>query len=293
MILVTGGTGRLGAWLVPGLVAKGLPVRVLTRDRARARGLPAGVEIVTGDVRSASDIARAVAGCRMVISAAHGFAGPGNPSPEAIDRDANRTLIQAATKAGVERFILISVQGVSADHPMSLHRAKYAAEEALRASGLGYTILRPTAFLETWLDIIGAPLATGGRALVFGPGKNPVNFVSVRDVAALTLLAVEQETLRGDTIEIGGPEDSSFVDLAQRLIAVHGKPAGIQHIPLPMLRALSVLARPFSPEFARKAGAAVVLNTADMSFADASRKRFPSLPRTTAKDVLAAGGAAP
>jgi uncharacterized protein YbjT (DUF2867 family) len=218
----------------------------------------------------------------------HGFAGPGNPSPESIDRDANRTLIRTAKKVGVEHFVLISVQGAAADHPMSLHRAKHAAEEALHASGLSFTILRPTAFLETWLEIIGAPLAKEGQALVFGPGKNPVNFVSVRDVAALALLAVEHEALRGETVEIGGPESLGFVNLAERLIEAQKRPARIRHIPLSALRILSGLARPFSPGFARKAGAAVVMNTTDMSFEDASRKRFPSLPSTTVEDVLSA-----
>jgi len=53
---------------------------------------------------------------------------------------------------------------------MSLHRAKHAAEQALRASGLAWTIVRPAPFLETWTGIIGAKIAGNGQALVFGPG---------------------------------------------------------------------------------------------------------------------------
>jgi NADH dehydrogenase len=265
MIAVIGSTGRLGRALVP--LLDGAKVRVLTRERARADGLPASVEVIVGDVRDEAARASAVRGCATVVSAMHGFAGPGRISPESIDRDANRALIAAARAARVGHFVLVSVQGATADHPMSLHRAKFAAEQALRESGLHFTIIRPTAFLETWTTIIGGPLEGKGRALVLGPGRNPINFVSVAEVARLVAHAVLNGGLDRDTVEIGGPENLSFVALAQRLIDARGGVGTIQHIPLPVLRAMSVLARPFSPSFARQARAAVVMNTIDMTFA--------------------------
>lgn len=264
MIAVIGGTGRLGRALV-GLLHEA-KVRVLTRDRARAGGLPASVEIVEGDVRDEAARHSALRGCATVVSAMHGFAGPSPTSPESVDRDANLGLIAAAREAGVRHFVLLSVHGAAADHPMSLHRAKFAAEQALRTSGLHFTIIRPTAFLETWTDIIGGPLEEKGRALVFGHGQNPINFVPIADVAALVARAVLSGGLERDTVELGGPENISFVTLARRLIDARGGAGTIQHIPLPVLRAMSVLARPFSPEFARQAQAAVVMNTVDMSF---------------------------
>lgn len=284
MILVAGGTGKLGTMIVHELLARGEHVRVLTRDAARARSLPAEVERVTGDVRVEADRARAVAGCRTVISAIHGFAGPGSPSPEAIDRDANIGLIAAAAAAGVEHFVLVSVQGASATHPMTLHRAKHAAEEALRASGLPFTILQPTAFLETWVEVIGGGRTDGtGRPLVFGPGRAPINFVAVRDVAAVVVRAVVEDELRGKSLEIGGPQNLSFTDVAEKLIAAGRNRAPVKRIPMPMLRMMSVVARPFSPGFARKAAAAVVMNTRDMTFSAAD----PGVT-TTLDDVLAA-----
>ncbi len=286
MMLVVGGTGTLGTLVVERLRALGHAVRVLTRDVKRAPAAWTDVELLQGDLRSSAALAAAVKACRVVISAAHGFAGPGNPSPETIDRDANCALMAAAEQAGVEHFVLLSVQGAAPDHPMSLHRAKFAAEQALRQSGLGFTILRPTAFMETWLEIMGAELGDKGHALVFGPGKNPVNFVSVRDVAALAVLAATDGGLRNEVVELGGPENLGFVTLAERLLEARGKPLRIKHIPLLALRLMSVLARPFSPVFARQARAAVVMNARDFSFQGGLRLRFPSLPRTTLKDVL-------
>jgi uncharacterized protein YbjT (DUF2867 family) len=128
MILVAGGTGTLGTQLVRRLSDRGLPVRVLTRDPARAAHLPGSVEVLTGDLRNPAAVAAAVHGATTVVSAVHGFAGLGKPSPQAIDRDANRALIQAAADADVQHLVLVSVLGAAPDHPMSLHRAKHAAE---------------------------------------------------------------------------------------------------------------------------------------------------------------------
>lgn len=287
MILVAGGTGTLGTQVVRLLVDRGQDVRVLTRDPARTGHLPGTVQTLAGDLRDPATIAAAVQGCATVVSAVHGFAGPGRPSPEAIDRDANRGLIQAAAAAGVGHMVLVSVLGAAPDHPMSLHRAKHAAEQALQAAGVPWTIIRPTAYLETWIGIIGAKLPDKGQALVFGPGRNPINFVSAADVAAVVDLAVHGRSLHGQVVEVAGPENLSFTQLAERLIAVSGRPGRTRHIPLPMLRAMSVLARPVSPVLARQAQAAVVMNTSDMTVDVAAiRDRFPTVPATPLDEVL-------
>jgi uncharacterized protein YbjT (DUF2867 family) len=288
MILVAGGTGTLGTQVVRRLSEQGLGVRVLTRDPTRAAHLPDTVQTLTGDLRAPAALAEAVRGCQSVISAVHGFVGPGTPkpSPEAIDRDGNLALIQAAVAAGVQHLVLVSVLEAAPDHPMSLHRAKYAAEQALQGSSLAWTIIRPAAYLETWIAITGGKLASNGQALVFGPGRNPINFVSARDVAAAVDLAVHNQSLRGQVLEVAGPENLTFTQLADRLITASGKPGRTRHIPLPMLRAMSVLARPLSPTFARQAQAAVVMNTIDMT-ADVSavRDQLPSIPATTLDEL--------
>jgi NADH dehydrogenase len=287
MILVAGGTGTLGTLVVRRLSEQGLSVRVLTRDPARAAHLPDTVDTLAGDLQDPAATAEAVRGCETVVSAVHGFVGPGRPSPEAIDRDANLTLIHAAVAAGVQHLVLVSVLDAASDHPMSLHRAKYAAEQALKASGLPWTIIRPAAYLETWTEVIGADLAGKGRALVLGPGRNPINFVSARDVATAVDLAVHDRSLRGRIVDVAGPENLTFTQFAERLIAATGGAGRIRHIPLPMLRAMSRLARPLSPTFARQAHAAVVMNTTDMTV-DASgiRDQFPTIPATTLDEVL-------
>lgn len=157
-VVVAGGAGRLGTLVVLGLAARGIEVRVLTRDPHRAAHLAVGhVEVVTCDVRDRSSTIAAVAGAEVVISAVQGLAGPGDGSPATVDRDGNMHLVQAARAAGA-RVVLMSVAGAAPDSPFELFRMKYAAETYLAASGVPATIVRATAFLELWIDLSPAPL---------------------------------------------------------------------------------------------------------------------------------------
>ncbi len=113
MILVAGGTGRLGSRVVRRLVAQGEPVRVLSRGHVGA-DLPREVEVVRGDVRRPADLDRALVGARLVVSAVQGMVGK-DVSPESVDRDGNLELVRAARRAGAE-VVLMSVTGASADH---------------------------------------------------------------------------------------------------------------------------------------------------------------------------------
>lgn len=266
MIFVAGGTGTLGTTLVRMLSLHGDTVRVLTRDQHHADPLrDTGVDVVVGDVRDASTVAAAMRGCTTVISAIHGFAGPRGVNPDSIDRDGNRTLIRAALDASVDHMVLVSVYGAAPTHPMSLHRMKYAAEQSLIDSGLRWTIIRPVPFMETWIEVIGAHLADRGKAVVPGPGDNPINFVSVRDVVTVIDRAVRDSTMRSRRLDVIGPESMPLRHIAEQLIASNARPSRIVHIPLAALRVVSVLAKPVAPGFARQAQAAVVMNTTDMT----------------------------
>jgi NADH dehydrogenase len=287
MILVAGGSGRLGSLLVQRLVAGGATVRVFGRTRARAAHLDAAlVEIVEGDVRVASDAQRAVAGANVVVSAVHGFAGPGGVSPASVDRDGNRHLVDAAARSGAT-VILMSVVGASAESPMELFRMKDAAEQYLRASGTQWTIVRSTAFLETWIDLIADTADRAGRVVVFGRGQNPINFISVHDVAALVDRVIGDHEARGHTIEIGGPENLTLTRLATAVQAA-GPTAAPRHVPRAALKAMSVLLRPFWPERARQGAAALALDTMDLRFDPvAIRARYPDISLTSASESLA------
>jgi uncharacterized protein YbjT (DUF2867 family) len=264
VILVAGGTGTLGRELVRRLVARGAHVRVLSRNAAKHPS-SAQVEFVEGDVRDRRSLERAVAGVATVVSAVHGFLD--KEGPRAIDRDGNMNLIAAAQAAGAEHVVLVSIAGASVDSPMELFRMKYAAEQYLRKSGIAWTIVRPTAYMETWLGLIAVPLIQSGKVRIFGRGQNPINFVSAHDVAGVMETAVADPAKRGAAIEVGGPEDLTFVEFSRVVEQATGKTAATSHVPLPMMRAMSVLMKPLNPMLARQIQGGVVMDTTDLTFA--------------------------
>jgi uncharacterized protein YbjT (DUF2867 family) len=281
MILVVGGTGTLGRAVVARLGEDGHDLRVLTRDAQRADGL--AVEVAVGDLRDVESLARATRGCSVVVAAAHGFLGGRGAGPEHIDHRGNGALVRAAVAAGVEHFVLISVFDARPDHPLPLHRAKYAAELDLQASGLAWTVLRPTAYVETWIPIVGGKVATGGPALVLGRGENPINFVSVQDVAMLVDRAVMDSAMRNRTVDVIGSDNMTMTQLARRLGAT-----SIRHVPRAGLRVASLLLAPFAPAPARAVQAALVMDTT-ITAADpaALRAAFADISWHPAGDVVA------
>jgi NADH dehydrogenase len=287
MILIAGGTGMLGTQVVRLLTARGLPVRLLNRDPTRRNHVESDlVDVAPGDVRAVRTVELAVAGAQAVISAIHGFTGTGGDNPRTVDWEGNRTLIHAARAAGAEHFVLVAVQGAAPDHPMELFRMKYRAEQELQASGLGWTIIRPTAYMETWARLIGEPLITTGKTRIFGRGTNPINFVSVYDVARYVEMAVTDLALRGALVEVGGPENLSLQQVAETFETVTGKRGTKSHVPLPAMRLMAALMRPLNPALARQIQAGVVMDTRDMSFdASETARRYPSIPLTRLAEV--------
>ncbi len=205
MILIAGGTGRLGTLLVKRLAARGHHVRILTRNPARAEQRVGGqVTVMSGDVRDRQSLEPVVAGVETVVSAVHGFNDPARDSLAAVDRDGNANLLGAARAAGAQ-FVMISTVGAAPDSPIELFRMKYMAQERAVGSELPCTIVRATAFVELWIEVLEQTAGRSGRPLVFGQGQNLINFVSVGDVAALVERVVTDPGVRGATLEIGGP----------------------------------------------------------------------------------------
>jgi len=288
MILIAGGTGRLGSVLAASLTGRGLPVRVLTRVPARADNLAAlGIDVATGDVRDRASLAAAASGADTVVSAIHGFTGPRGTSPVTIDYQGNVNLIDAARAADAQ-FVLMSVVGAAADSPMELFRMKHAAEQHLRAGDGDWTIVRATAFLELWIDVLAKTAARSGRPVVCGRGDNPINFVSVIDVAGLVEQAVTDPATRGRILEIGGPDNFSFNQLAAAIQQAAGRPAAPRHVPPMVLRLMARSAGYLRPELGRQARAALVMDRADFSFeATGIRQAYPSVSCTPLSMCLA------
>jgi len=288
MIAIAGGAGRLGRLVATRLADRGLPVRVITRDPGRVpAGLRDRVEVVRADLREPASIAPGVAGARTLVSAVTGFGGPGAAGARAVDRDGNDALIAAAEAAGVGSLVLLSVALAAPDAPVELFRAKFAAEQRLRSSRLDWTIVRPTAYAETWVELLGRPLLATGRTRVFGRGRNPVNFVSVDDVARIVEAIVVSPGHHGETITVAGPENLPMDEVVHAMERLIGRTCRIDHASPALMRLLAVVLGIANPVLADQVRAGMFMDTADLRADPAERlARFPSIPLTTLDVVV-------
>jgi NADH dehydrogenase len=289
MILIIGASGRLGSQITRTLLAHGASVRTMSREPAKlAELIRLGAEPVVGDLRDPTSLAGACNNVEKVVAAAHAFEATRGNNPRTVDDAGNRHLIDASRAAGVKHFVFTSVYDARRDHPVDFFRIKFRAEEYLRASGLSYTILRPTAFMEFWGALVGEPIAKAGRTTIFGRGTNPVNFVSVIDVAEFAVMALDNPAAQNDVIEIGGPENLSLLQVAEVFERVTGKSAKKSHVPLAMMRVMKTLMKPFNETISRQIAAGVYMDTAGqrVDMTD-TLKRYP-LSLTRLEDVVRA-----
>lgn len=286
MIVVAGGTGRLGGLLLRHLTDRGLPVRVLTRD---PRHLPAPladrVDVAVGDVQDRRAVQHAVEGAQVVVSAIQGLTAPGGPA--AVDRDGNRNLVDAARAAGAD-VVLMSVLGASPDSPMELFRMKYAAEQHLAASGVPSTVVQPTAYLEMWIDLLTASARRGGRPVVLGRGRSLVNLVSVVDVAALLDQVVTDPSARGRTLQITGPENLTMLELAAAVQRAAGRTGPPRTVPPTALRLTAATVGRVVPTLGRVLRTSLAMDAADHpAELNGVRQDYPGVPCTRLAAVLA------
>ncbi len=267
MILIVGASGRLGSVVAELLLAQGKSVRAMARTPLNLAHLQQqGAEVVSGDLRNPASLLSACRGVEQVVAVAHALVGKGDNNPQTVDDVGNRHLIDAAKAAGVKHFIFVSVQGASPDSPLEFFRIKYRTEEYLRASDLSFTILRPSAFMDLWAQLIGQPVVEQGKTIIFGRGNNPINFVAVEDVARFVCIALDDPRTRKRVIEVGGPENLTLNQLAEIFEHASGRQAKKRHIPLPMMRVMSILMQPINPALSRQIRAGIYMDTANLRY---------------------------
>jgi uncharacterized protein YbjT (DUF2867 family) len=230
MILVVGATGQVGGQVCADLTKAGKSVRALVRstsDPTKVEMLRSkGLALARGDLKERSSLDAACSGVATVVSTVSSTLShqPGD-SIETVDRDGELSLIEAAKAAGVQRFVFVSFYPFAEDFP--LNRAKRAVEERLKGSGLEYTILWPSFFSEVWLSPALGFDAANAKARIYGLGQNKIHWVSYLDVAAVVAACVDNVAAGNKTIQLGGPEQLSplevvkiFEDLTHRKFAI-------------------------------------------------------------------------
>jgi NADH dehydrogenase len=148
---------------------------------------------------------------------------------ETVDLHGQLQLVDAATAAGVERYVYSSFSGgIDADFP--LRNAKRSVEQHLKQSGLVYTILRPTYFMEVWLSPIVGFDYPNARATIYGEGQWPISWIARDDVAQFTMLCLDHPAARQATFELGGPEALSPLEVVRIFEEIGGRRFDTQHL---------------------------------------------------------------
>jgi uncharacterized protein YbjT (DUF2867 family) len=214
VILVLGGTGRLGRETVKLLAASGRQkVRVLVRDRAKAAGFGgAGVEIVNGEMADAASLAQALRDVERV------FTIPPNVRDQA---EMESRIYRAARRAGISHIVKLSTMKADPKSPCHFFQQHALAEQSLEKSGVPFTILRCNSFMQNLLWFAAEIRTKGSFSLPMGGAKTAP--VDIRDVAAVASTILNGEAPQSKTYNITGPEKLSFVEIAQKLSAAAGK----------------------------------------------------------------------
>jgi NADH dehydrogenase len=266
MILVCGATGDLGGRIVRLLHAQSRPVRALVRPRSSASGLPEGVEVVRGDITDEDSLLPCLDGVDTVITTANAIgrilAGAKDISIASVDRDGNANLVATAAAAGVERFIFVSIAGMSPQMAAlaPLAAAKWAAEEALRSCAMPSVIVRPDMFQEVWLAPQTGINPASSKALIYGRGQSACAYVATDDVAAMCAHLAMADTVP-ELVEFGGPQTLTRLEVVAAFEAATGRRFRVRHVPRPVLKiGARVLARP-KPAIASLMGMSLFADT--------------------------------
>jgi uncharacterized protein YbjT (DUF2867 family) len=251
MLLLTGATGLVGSALLPRLLGEGQPVRCLVRDPRRLGPQRVKVQIALGDLTDPPSFRNAMRGVDTVVHLAASTRDQPRGSIEELAAIATWRMVEAAQRAGVERFVFFSALGASEHHRARLFRAKALAEQAVRESDMHTTVIAPSLVYapgDRWLTLIErlsllpvVPLSGRGRAVC-----QPI---WAEDVAGCVVAALSAGDPNGDggaheRYELAGPQTMTYNEVVNTVLNSLERERPLLPIPTPMVsRALRLVER--------------------------------------------------
>jgi uncharacterized protein YbjT (DUF2867 family) len=221
MILITGASGTVGRAVLNEVRKNGPPLRAMYRGADEARQAPPDVATVIADFSSKDSLQTALEGVATVFLVC-------SPIPELTELESN--VIDACRDSHVAHIVLNSALGAG-DYPKSFPSWHRRVEDKLRASGLGFTILRPNGFMQNILAFYAPSIrAQGSFYAAMGDGR--ISYIDVRDVAAVAALALNSPAdYAGKTYELNGPEAVTCADIARRISQIANREVTFVDIP--------------------------------------------------------------
>ena len=245
-VLVTGSTGYVGHYIVKALLAAGHAVVSVSRDAAKSKTASgtslevfSQVEYRMGDISNGNGLKQAMIGVNAVIHLVGIIAEKGLQTFQRVHVDGTRNVLEAASAAGVKRYLHMSALGASASAVSGYSSSKFQAEELVRASSLDWTIFRPSLVFGVGDDFFGHVLRNlvSSTPIVpqIGDGHFPFRPVWVGDVASCYLQALEKPETIGKIFDLVGPKEYSFAQLLDLEQAALGLKKPKVAVPVPIM----------------------------------------------------------
>ncbi len=261
MLLLTGATGVVGSALLRRLVGEGQQVRCLVRDPRRLGAQRVRVQIALGDLTDPPSFRNALRGVRTVVHLAASIRDQPQGSIEELNGIATWRMVEAAERAGVERFVFFSTLDASTHHRARFFRAKALAEQAVEEAALESIVFAPSIVYapgDPWLSLLER-LALLPVMPVSGRGRAQYQPIWAEDVADCVMAALRSPAPAGPTggngtgaanarFELAGPETLSHNDLIRIVLRSLGRSRALLHVPTPIVsRSLRLVERLAGP----------------------------------------------
>lgn len=254
-LFITGATGFVGTGILRALgrtrgqAPAGAYADMTIQSLVRKPGdSQAGVEPVVGDVTDPASLAGKLDGIDTVIHLVGIIEEQGNATFDSIIRQGGENVINEAARAGVKHFILMSALGAQDNPDYQYHQAKFRAEEALKASGLTFTIFRPSVVFgagDGFITVLAGLVRSFPIVPVAGSGKSKFQPVQLDDVASSFAYAVSHPVeTAGQTYELGGARPYTYEGMLDVIAAELGKKKPKVHLPVGLVKAVVQLSNP-------------------------------------------------
>jgi len=241
-VFVTGGTGFVGKNIVRNLIASGHDPVLLLRNKDSAEKLhplEKSPKFLCAGLQDIDMLEEGISGCEAVIHLVGIIREVGSNTFMNVHYKGTKNIVEASRRAGIKRFIHMSAEGTGPSAVSNYHKTKFMAEEHLKASGLNYTIFRPSMLFGTGdknFNVLADLIRKAPFIPVIGDGNYRWQPVSVRNVAELFVLSLDKPMAERKTYEVRGPDVFTFnqiLDILMKLIGIRKRKV---HIPARVVR---------------------------------------------------------
>ncbi len=225
-ILLIGGTGYLGGYILKQLVEQKYDIRAIVRNHKSVNTSAPNLEIINAEATRPQTLKGVFDGVDVVISTLGITRQKDGLTYMDVDYQGNINLLKEAEASGVRKFIYVSVLNGEKLRNLKICEAKEKFVDCLKASPIAYCVIRPNGFFSDMGDFL--KMAKGGKVYLLGDGRlklNPIHGADLAEVCISAIGSAEKE------IKVGGPDMLSQNDIGKMALEAYGKPPKIVHLP--------------------------------------------------------------